>query len=98
MQKVLGGDGQTMLMVISDHGFSPFRRGIDLNRWLIENGYMTLKADAKPGEKFLAGVDWSKTRARAGLAGMFINQKGRGAGIVEKGEETRRLKEEIIAR
>ncbi len=100
MKKVLNGDDGTMLMVISDHGFSPFRRGIDLNRWLIENGYMKLNPDAKPGEKFLAGVDWANTRAYAlGLAGMFINQKGREAkGIVEAGEETRRLKQEIIGK
>jgi predicted AlkP superfamily phosphohydrolase/phosphomutase len=46
------------------------------------------------------GVDWANTRAYAlGLAGLFINQKGREAkGIVEKGEDTRRLKQEIIAR
>ncbi len=98
MKKVLNGDDQTMLMVISDHGFSPFRRGIDLNRWLIENGYMKLKPDAKPGEKYLVGVDWAHTQAYAlGLAGLFVNQKGRESqGIVEKGEETRRLKQEII--
>lgn len=100
MEKVLNGDDGTMLMVISDHGFSPFRRGIDLNRWLIENGYMKLKPDAKPGEKFLVGVDWANTRAYAlGLAGLFINQKGREAkGIVEKGDETRKLKQEIISK
>ncbi len=27
-------DPGTVLMVISDHGFKPFRRGVDLNRWL----------------------------------------------------------------
>ena len=30
-----------LLMVISDHGFNGFRRGLDLNRWLEENGYLT---------------------------------------------------------
>ena len=100
MAQTLDDAGETMLMVISDHGFSPFRRGIDLNRWLIENGYMKLKADAKPGEKYLVGVDWANTKAYAlGLAGLFINQKGRESqGIVEKGDETRRLKQEIIAK
>ena len=32
----------TLLMVISDHGFNGFRRGLDLNRWLEENGYLAL--------------------------------------------------------
>jgi len=101
MTKVLdAGDGDSMLMVISDHGFSPFRRGIDLNRWLIENGYMKLKPDAKPDAKYLTSVDWSQTKAYAlGLAGMFINQKGRESqGIVEPGDEMRRLKAEIISK
>ena len=35
-------DKDTLLMVISDHGFNTFRRGIDLNRWLEENGYLVV--------------------------------------------------------
>ena len=35
-------DEGTLLMVISDHGFGPFRTGVDLNRWLEENGYLTV--------------------------------------------------------
>ena len=29
-------------MVISDHGFKTFRRGINLNSWLLKNGYLVL--------------------------------------------------------
>lgn len=99
MRRALKDDG-TMLMVISDHGFNPFRRGVDLNAWLIENGYMTLKPGAKLGFRYLSEVDWSKTRAFAlGLAGLFINVKGRESkGIVEPGAELQRLKEEIISK
>lgn len=94
------GDDGTMLMVISDHGFNSFRRGIDLNAWLIENGYMTLKPGAELGFRYLSQVDWSRTRAYAlGLAGLFLNLKGREAqGIVEPGEDAVRLKDEIIAK
>jgi predicted AlkP superfamily phosphohydrolase/phosphomutase len=55
-------------------------------------------AQSKDQNKYLARVDWSQTKAYAlGLAGIFINQKGREAqGIVEPGEETQRLKLEII--
>jgi len=96
-----GAPGDSVLMVISDHGFSPFRRGIDLNAWLIENGYMKVKppeATNGHGNKYLARVDWSQTKAYAlGLAGIFINQKGREAqGIVEPGGQTQQLKLEII--
>jgi predicted AlkP superfamily phosphohydrolase/phosphomutase len=74
----------TVLMVLSDHGFKSFRRGIDLNVWLEENGYLTLQEGGR-GKKYLTGVDWSKTKAFAlGLAGIWLNVKGReGQGIVE---------------
>ena len=32
------------LIVLSDHGFTSFRRAVNYNRWLIDNGYMALKA------------------------------------------------------
>ena len=80
----------TLLMVISDHGFNGFRRGVDLNRWLEENGYLTLH-DGRRGEEHLAGVDWSRTRAFAiGLTGIFINLKDKYAqGIVDAGRRGR---------
>ena len=31
-----------VLMVISDHGFSSFRRGVNLNSWLRREGYLVL--------------------------------------------------------
>src|SRR6185503_8208195 len=31
------------LIVCSDHGFSSFRRGVNINTWLARNGYMALK-------------------------------------------------------
>jgi predicted AlkP superfamily phosphohydrolase/phosphomutase len=93
-QQCAGAD--TMLMVISDHGFNTFRRGIDLNRWLEENGYLKVD-DTKRGEQHLAGVDWTQTRAFAvGLTGIFINIKDKYAqGIVEPGNEAEQLREEI---
>jgi predicted AlkP superfamily phosphohydrolase/phosphomutase len=89
----------TLLMVISDHGFNGFRRGLDLNRWLEENGYLALH-EGRRGEELLAGVDWSRTRAFAvGLSGLFINLKGKYAhGAVEPGDEAERLREEIAGR
>jgi predicted AlkP superfamily phosphohydrolase/phosphomutase len=89
----------TLLFVISDHGFNGFRRGLDLNRWLEENGYLKLH-DGQRNEEFLAGVDWSQTRAFAlGLSGIFLNLKDRYAhGIVHAGEEADRLREEIAQR
>jgi predicted AlkP superfamily phosphohydrolase/phosphomutase len=92
-------DTDTLLMVISDHGFNTFRRGIDLNRWLEQEGYLKVD-DARRGEEHLAGVDWSQTRAFAlGLTGIFINIKDRYAqGIVDPGIEAEHLREEIAAK
>ena len=47
-------DGEdTLLMVISDHGFNTFRRGIDLNRWLEENGYLSRRR--RPAQRGVSG-------------------------------------------
>ncbi len=89
----------TVLMIISDHGFNSFRCGVDLNHWLEENGYLKLKDDGR-NKKNLAGVDWSETRAFAlGLAGIFLNLKGREAqGIVEPENEADSLRDEIATK
>jgi predicted AlkP superfamily phosphohydrolase/phosphomutase len=89
-----------VLMVLSDHGFTSFRRGCNLNAWLHKNGYLALKPGATGKEEWLQGVDWSKTRAYAlGLSGLFLNVKGREAyGIVEPGDEVARLKSELIGK
>ena len=87
-----------VLMVLSDHGFAPFRRGINLNGWLREHGYLVLKPSADGTADWLRDVDWSRTRAYAlGLNGLFLNLEGReGEGIV-KPAEVSALKAEIIA-
>jgi len=90
---------EALLLVISDHGFNKFCYGVDLNRWLEENGYLKLKEDGR-GKKNLAGVDWSGTRAYAiGLAGIYLNLQGREAqGIVEPTAEATKLRREIAAK
>ena len=87
-----------VLLVLSDHGFASFRRGVNLNAWLLANGYLHLKDGADGAEEWLTQVDWSRTKAYAlGLTGMFLNVKGREAqGIVEPGQEVDDLKAELI--
>jgi predicted AlkP superfamily phosphohydrolase/phosphomutase len=88
------------LFIMSDHGFKSFRRGVNLNTWLRENGYLVLKEGADGSEEWFKGVDWAKTRAYAlGLGGVYINQKGREAqGTVAPGEEARALRAELRAK
>ncbi len=101
-------DKDTILLVISDHGFAPFRRGINLNVWLRENGFLFEKSSDKDrlrnledlwgseGRTIFPFVDWSKTKAFSlGLGGIYINLKGREPeGSVEP-EEYEKVKEEI---
>ncbi len=95
------------LLIISDHGFCQFKRGVNLNAWLRDNGFLVLKADAPVDEEsgvpvsrdWLQDVDWEQTKAFSlGLTGLFINRKGRERnGIVEEGEELHQVKAEIKA-
>ncbi len=86
-----------ILIIMSDHGFNSFRRGVNLNSWLYLNGYLRLK-DGKSGGEWFEGVDWSGTKAFAlGLGGIYLNMRGREAnGIVEPGEEAAKLKRELV--
>ncbi len=95
MEKVNKDD---LFIVLSDHGFKSFKRGINLNVWLKENGYLTLKDGVEKTGEFFQGVDWSKTKAYAfGLAGIYLNVKGREKhGTVEPGDEYQKLKRELI--
>jgi predicted AlkP superfamily phosphohydrolase/phosphomutase len=90
-------DENTVLIVMSDHGFKQFQRGVNLNAWLRDEGYLVLKDGQQTGSDWFDQVDWSKTKAfTMGLTGLFINRKGREvAGIVEEGEELHQLKNEI---
>ncbi|HEY7413064.1 MAG TPA: alkaline phosphatase family protein [Vicinamibacteria bacterium] len=95
-----------VFMVMSDHGFHSFRRSVNLNTWLVQNGYMVFEgqqsgtktlADLFGRGKFWEGVDWSRTRAYAvGLGQIYFNLRGReGQGIVSAGAEYAALQKEI---
>jgi predicted AlkP superfamily phosphohydrolase/phosphomutase len=89
-------DSRTLLLVLSDHGFRAFNRGVNLNAWLREHGYLHVAAES--GGEYFEGVDWKSTRAYAlGLGGLYLNLRGREPeGIVEPGAEARQLKAELI--
>ncbi|MDP2316845.1 MAG: alkaline phosphatase family protein [Pseudomonadota bacterium] len=101
IEKVLKSVGpDTVVMVMSDHGFTNFRRGVNLNTWLRDEGYLVLKDGKTLSGDWFEDVDWSKTQAFSlGLTGMFINRKGREAsGIVEEGAPYRALVKEIAGK
>jgi predicted AlkP superfamily phosphohydrolase/phosphomutase len=96
----------TVVMVVSDHGFHSFRRSVNLNTWLVQNGYMVFEghegeqktlSDLQGRGQFWEGVDWSRTRAYAvGLGQIYFNLRGREShGIVSPGAEYKALQDEI---
>lgn len=96
-----------VLIVLSDHGFATWRRSINYNTWLVQNGYLVLRSGVEAKERdlellfdqgeFWENVDWSRSRAYAlGLGNIYINLRGREAnGIVAPGAEYDALKREI---
>jgi len=93
------------VMIVSDHGFHSWRKAVNLDTWLVQNGYMVMKgqsADKKLSDLFGGGtfwenVDWSRTRAYAmGIGQIYFNLRGREAqGIVSPGAEATALADEL---
>jgi predicted AlkP superfamily phosphohydrolase/phosphomutase len=71
----------TVVLVVSDHGAKRLDGGICFNEWLIQQGYLTLKAypdRLTPVDK--VQIDWAHTKAwgDGGYYGrLFLNVKGR---------------------
>jgi hypothetical protein len=78
----------TLLLVMSDHGFQPYTRKLHLNAWLRDQGYLTLRDGKRTGHIVAGDVDWSRTRAYGlGFNGLYLNVAGReGQGIVAAAE------------
>ncbi|MEO7995063.1 MAG: alkaline phosphatase family protein, partial [bacterium] len=102
-------DGRTILVVVSDHGFCSFQQSVNINRWLADHGFMTLKLPPNTGtamlntsqlfsgDQFFTDVDWTKTKAYAmGLGQIYLNLAGReGQGVVQPGAEEAQVKADI---
>ena len=100
MDKIIGRildsiDDNTLLLVVSDHGFSTFKRAVNLNSWLVRHGFMTLRG-TEAGQPLFLDVDWGKTKAYAvGFASIYLNIRDReGAGIINP-QDTLELKRDI---
>ncbi len=69
---------ETTLIVLSDHGFAPWTRSVELNSWLRAEGFLALREGAAIGRELFADVDWARTRAYGlGLNGLYVNLAGR---------------------
>jgi predicted AlkP superfamily phosphohydrolase/phosphomutase len=87
------------VVVMSDHGFTSWRRTFHLNRWLEENGYLAVRSQTDRAAPLFGNIDWTRTRAYGlGLNGLYLNVRGREAqGIVEPGARAA-LADEIAAK
>jgi predicted AlkP superfamily phosphohydrolase/phosphomutase len=67
------------LIIMSDHGFAPFNRSVNLNSWLLEKGYISLfNRKIRKDNGFFENVNWSKTKAYGlGINALYINKAGR---------------------
>jgi predicted AlkP superfamily phosphohydrolase/phosphomutase len=89
-------DKETLLMVVSDHGFKSFARCVNLNAWLHQNGFLALKEGKTESGDWFEDVDWSRTRAYTmGLNGLYLNLKGREREGIVQPDEAATLKEEL---
>jgi predicted AlkP superfamily phosphohydrolase/phosphomutase len=85
------------LIVMSDHGFTSWRRAFHLNTWLRKNGYLAVKdPDIEDDPGLFINVDWPRTRAYGlGLNGLYINLSGRERFGIVPPEAREELMEEI---
>jgi predicted AlkP superfamily phosphohydrolase/phosphomutase len=84
------------LIVMSDHGFTSWRRAFSLNAWLERMGYLAVRDPARRDIDFLQNIDWSRTQAYAiGLSGLYINREGREVVGRVSASEARLLEGEI---
>ena len=91
---------KTKIIILSDHGFSEFHTKAHLNRWLVDNGYMSAVSAAN-GKGSMMMANWSRTQAYAiGLNSIYLNLAGReGQGSVSPDEQeavANRLRDQLL--
>lgn len=74
-------DGDTVVLVVSDHGAKGMKGVFAINEWLAKEGYLSLKARPAPGTKLeMTDIDWAGTKAWGWggyYARIFFNVEGR---------------------
>lgn len=92
------------VIVMSDHGFASFDRAVNLNAWLLQEGFLHERRRAldTDNRQPFANVDWFRTSAYAlGLNAIYLNLAGRERnGIVAKadaGQMLQHLSQRLLA-
>ncbi|HON44405.1 MAG TPA: alkaline phosphatase family protein [Planctomycetota bacterium] len=89
---------EDVLIVLSDHGFTHFRRAVHINTWLREQGYLQLKNPyATEGKELFQDIDWSRTKAYAcGFGSIYLNKQNREKQGIVLPEEEEEILQELI--
>lgn len=98
--RVLRDQPEATVIIMSDHGFSEFRRAVHLNTWLMREGFLTLDLPFNTGDEggFLH-VDWAATEAYSiGLNGIYLNLAGRERNGIVKAENRDAVIDKIVSR
>ncbi len=90
-------DPDFSLIIMSDHGFVPFRRQVNLNTWLYKHDYLALyQANAMESGGYFANVNWANTAAyNLGINAVYLNIQGREKNGVVLASQARGLRESI---
>lgn len=92
-------DDRTLLIVLSDHGFGSFQRGVHLNTWLLEQELLAFKGNSRPAKehRLLRNIDWDRTKAYAvGFGSIYLNRRGREAKGILDGDESDAISTAIV--
>ena len=89
--KVMSQAGDAVIIVMSDHGFAAFDHAVNLNTWLLRQGFLAATGGV---------IDWRRTRAYAmGLNALYVNLSGREKyGIVQPGAARDALIADLVRR
>ncbi|PIE51982.1 nucleotide pyrophosphatase [Candidatus Fermentibacteria bacterium] len=91
-------DDRTELILLSDHGFAPFRRSFNLNSFLAAEGFATIATEHNRNSDMYACLDWSATGAYGlGLNGLYVNQQGREKNGAVPPADRRKVMEDLKA-
>ena len=96
----LGDD--TAVLVVSDHGAQSMFGGIQVNEWLMQNGYLTLiDPPTEPTPIGRCQIDWDNTRVWADggyYSRIFLNIAGREPRGIVQPDQVDPLLDELIAK
>jgi len=93
------GGEKINLIYVSDHGFQDFDYKVNINRWLVNQGYLTFEEGVVARD--LSAADWSQSQAYAiGLNSLYLNMQGReGQGMITssiKSQTLTKLRDELL--